>query len=359
MNTSFSSGFLKLEYLKNSAVYYKKFTDQDSGLLEDFNDEGECVASLDYIVKDFYLEEANGPVKFIIITNMKSDESRQAFVSWSDKLLSQVMEIKEKTKASYVLFLLSRHVQNRFKGFILPRRNKRDQLRFNHIRSLDIQMIQGRGFLADKPLKHVHVRRAVPSDVSAISGYIKRASTEMAIKRVVGEEELQKEMSLLGSSDFSNIAVAESHEQKIVGLLGVFNPMEHLKTCLDLDEVKDSIFFVTQSFLKFGSIFSKKIRPVESSKNLNFRFFSHIYCNNKDIFYSLMCWWLDQTQKEKPVFIYPQYKGELKLTPSPSIFYSNFPADLYLMQKPDAPPSPLLKPNYFTPHIDIDLHSIF
>ena len=359
MEPSFSSGFVALDYLQGRSSYYKRFTDQEVGTLLDRNDKGEVVASLDYIVRDFFLNEIDGPIKFVLITNMKSDETREAYLSWSDRLLSEVMRIKEKSGASYVLFLLSRRMQESFGHLIRPRRKKRDQLRFNHLRSMNIEMIQGRRFFADSPLEHVKVRRANEGDAHAISGYIKRATQTMAIKRLTGENVLKKEMTSLGHPDFSNLALAESYDNKIVGVLGVFDPQQFIKASLDLDEVKDSIFFVTQSFLKIGSYFKKDLRPVFDNKPIDFKFFTHIYCNNKDIFYSLISWWLNETYSTKPVFLYPHYKGELKTSPPDSVFSSDFPADLYLMQDPDDPPSGLLKPNFFTPHIDIDLPLLF
>lgn len=359
METSFSSGFVALDYLQGRSSYYQRFTDQEVGTLLDKNEQGEVVASLDYIVRDFFLNEGEGPVKFVLITNMKSDETRQAYLSWSDRLLSEVMKVKEKTGAAYVLFLLSRRMQESFRHLIRPRRKKRDQLRFNHLRSVNIEMIQGRRFFADSPLEHVKVRRATREDAHSISGYIKRATQTVAIKRVIGEGVLVKEMDALGFKDFSNLALAESHDGRIVGVLGVYDPQAYLRASLDLDEVKDSIFFVTQSFLKMGSYLKKDLRPVFNSKPIDFKFFTHIYCNNKDIFYSLVHWWLDESYSTKPIFLYPHYKGELKTTPPDSVFSSEFPADLYLMQDPDDPPSQLLKPNFFTPHIDIDLPLLF
>ena len=360
MQPSFSSGFVALDYLKGRSSHYQKFTDQEVGTLIDRNKQGE-VASLDYIVRDFFLNETERLVKFILIVNMNSTETREAYLSWSDRLLSEVLKVKERTGASYVLFLLSKRMQDSFKHLIRPRRRKkRDHLRLNHLRSLKIQMIQGRRFFSDSPLKHVKIRRATREDARSISGYIKRVTLTMAIKRVVGEGTLVKEMESLGHGDFSNLALAESHDKKIVGILGVYDPQTHLGASLDLDEVKDSIFFITQSFLKMGSYFKKDLRPVSGNKKpIDFKFFTHIYCNNKDIFYSLIHWWLDESYSTKPVFIYPHYKGEFKTAPSRSLFSSDFPADLYLMQDPDDPPSQLLKPNFFTPHIDIDLPLLF
>ena len=359
MGPSFSSGFVALDYLKGRSSYYQKFTDQEVGTFLDRNVRGETVASLDYIVKDFFLSEMNRPVKFILITNMKSNETREAYVSWSDRLLSEVMKVKEKTGASYVLFLLSRRMQESFRHLTRPKRRNRDQLRFNHLRSVNIEMIQGRHFFADSPLKHVKIRRATREDAYPISGYIKRATQTVAIKRLVREGALVKEMESFGHKDFSNLALAESHDNRIVGILGAYDPQEHLKACLDLDEVQDSIFFVTQSFLKIGSYLKKDLRPIFDNKPVDFKFFTHIYCNNKDIFYSLIHWWLDESYSSKTVFLYPHYKGELKTAPPSSVFFSEFPADLYLMQDPDDPPSQLLKPNFFTPHIDIDLPLLF
>jgi hypothetical protein len=359
LEPSFSSGFAALDYYQGRSDYYKQFTDQEVGTLTDTNDQKGIVASLDYIVRDFFLNEEEGPVKFVLITNMKSDETREAYLSWSDRLLSEVMKVKERTGASYVLFLLSRRMQESFRHLIRPRRKKRDQLRFNHLRSLNIEMIQGRRFFAEPPLEHVKIRRATKDDAHSISGYIKRATQTIAIKRVIGEDVLIKEIESFGEKGFSNLALAESFDKKIVGVLGVYDPSDYVKASLDLDEVKDSIFFVTQSFLKIGSYIKKDLRPVFDNKVINFRFFTHNYCNNKDIFYSLIHWWLDETSDTKPVFLYPHYKGELKTAPPSSLFTSEFPADLYLMQDPDDPPSQLLKPNFFSPHIDIDLPLLF
>ena len=84
-----------------------------------------------------------------------------------------------------------------------------------------------------------------------------------------------------------------------------------------------------------------------------------MYFNNHDIFYSLICWWIEQTKvnpkKDRPVFLYPFYKGDLKAASPESLFVSGFKGDIYLIQDSNELPSELLKPVLFSESLDIDL----
>lgn len=356
--SNFTSGLFDIEFIGDSKNYYKQFGVEDSEVLSVENEKGEVLASLNYFIKYFYQTDQDEPVKIIVIANTYSQNTRESFIAWSEELLPKVFEVKKKTEATYIIFLLSKKHQETFKPLIRPRRKSRNQLRFNHLRSLDVQMVQGLGLFAEKPLKHVKIRRAQKTDLEAIAGYIKRATQRMPIARLVDHKAFEKEFSQWEDLKFEDIALALSHDDKIVGLLGAFDPSKKLAAKLRLDEVKDSVFFVVQSFLKLGS-FMRDLRPVFNNRHVNFRFFTHIYSNNKDIFYSLVHWWINETKDTKPVFIYPHFKGELLTLPSGSLFSSDFPADLYLMQEPDDPPSSLLKPNLYSSHLDIDLPFLF
>ena len=356
--SNFTTGLFSIDYKEDSKNYYKQFGVEESETLSVENEKGEVLGSLNYFIKDFFQTDQEEPVKIIIIANTYSQNTRESFIAWSEELLPKVLEVKKKTEASYIVFLLSKKHQESFKHLIRPRRKNRNQLRFNHLRSLDVQMVQGLGLFAEKPLEHVKIRRATKNDIEAIAGYIKRATQRMPIARLVDEGAFEKEFNQWEDLNIADIALALSHEDKIVGLLGAFDPSKKLTAKLKLDEVKDSVFFVVQSFLKLGS-YMRDLRPVFNNREVNFRFFTHIYSNNKDIFYSLVYWWINETKDQKPIFIYPHFKGELLTLPSGSLFSSDFPADLYLMQEPDDPPSSLLKPNLYSSHLDIDLPFLF
>lgn len=358
LKSNFTSGIFSIDFKKDARDYYSQFSLEGADSLDVKNAKGSVLGSLNYFTKQFYQTDQEKSVKMIIIANTYSKNTRESYIAWSEKLLPQVLEIKKQTEAEYVIFLLSKKHQDSFRHLIRPRRKNRNQLRFNHLRSLNVQMVQGLSFFAEKPLKHVQIRRAEKKDLEAIAGYIKRATQRMPIARQVEGKAFEKELEQWEDLNFDDIALALSHENKIVGLLGAFNPDKKLIAKLRLDEVKDSVFFVVQTFLKLGS-YLRDLRPVFNHQEVNFRFFTHIYSNNKDIFYSLVHWWIKETKNQNPVFVYPHFKGELLTLPSGSLFSFDFPADLYLMQEPDDPPSSLLKPNLYSSHLDIDLPFLF
>ncbi len=357
LGASLSGSFMALSYKEGAKSYYSQFGEdaQERSLI---GAEGKVIAGFTVFTKKLHQKD-KGEVKVLFITNAKTKNSREALVGWSEKLFPEILKIKKDLKCDYALFFISRRERGVFNFFIRPRKKRAGQIRFSHLRGVRVQVVQGRQFFPEKPLKHVSIRKAQVSDLEKLSGYIKQAAKNAPLSRKLDDDSLLKDFDAVEGFSYKDLALAFDSEGEIVGSLGALDMSKHADIKFKFNDVLEPAFNVLQGYLRFAAWFMD-LRPVTRSRKQPVKFFTHMYFNNHDIFYSLICWWLKETaakkaRTEKPLFLYPFYKGDLKATPPESLFSSGFKGDLYLMQGVGEPPSELLKPVLFSELLDIDL----
>ncbi len=313
------------------------------------NSKNEVLGSAVLYTKEYYIEGRSARVLFI--GDVSAKPVREALVGWSQAMLPEILNQKKALGAEYAFFMISSNKRKMFNFFIRPRKIRSDHPRFNLVRSVKINLIQGKTFFAEDPLEHLIIRRAVESDLDQISGYIKKTTANMPLARLCTKGFLSQEILSWKEFSPSDIFIALDCEGKIVGTLGSFPLYKYGKIKFDL---KDSRFDSLQQGLRIGSYF-KDLRPVLRKKETKINLFTHMYFNNHDIFYSLVRKWIDETRKQGDIFVYPHFKGALKSAPSDSLLTFSVNANLYLIQEPNEPPSSLLKTGLLSADLDIDL----
>lgn len=344
--------FLNIKKNKQPREHYKQF-DGDAFDLGLFDADEELIAKVTCVIKNLY-EQKKGEVKALIITDIRTIQSRKALLGWSEHLLPEIMKIREEMAIDYAVFYLSRMEKGFFDYFIRPRRSKSDQVRFSQIRKVSVELVQGRTLFSDDPLKYLEIRKATLEDIPKIKGFIKQASGKMPLSRSLKKHNLENEMESLEGFNFENLALGLSAEGAVVGLLGLYYLSHDANTEFIHKNIFDPTFEPHQTYLWLGSWLTD-LRPVLIRKSQKVGVFTHMYFNNSDIFYSMVCWWFKQTKKDKPVFLYPYYDGDLKALPSDSFHVNGFRGDLYLIEKYDDETSDILKPVLFSEPFDIDL----
>lgn len=356
LGASLSGSFMNLSYKGGSRAHYSQFG-EDVCERYFIGSDKKVQAKFTAFTKTLY-QKGRGPVKVLFITDVRTLNSREALIGWSEKLLPEVLNLKKGLGCDHALFFLSRRERGLFDFFIRPRKKRDDQIRFSHLRGVGIEMVQGQTLFAEKPLEHINIRLAEESDIEQFGGYIKQASKYMPLSRDIERESWVKDFNGSGGFSHKDLALAFNASGEIVGSLGAFNILQQADISMKFSDVLEPTFGALQSYLRFASWFSD-LRPVLREKNQPLKFFTHMYFNNHDIFYSLMCWWINQTKvyprKDRPVFLYPFYKGDLKASAPDSLFVSGFKGDLYLIQDSNELPSELLKPVLFSEALDIDL----
>lgn len=354
--TSLSGSFLNIDFHKSSLEHYQQFGENaEERFLK--GAKGEILARTVFFTKEFYQKD-RGRVKILVVTDIKTVNSREALLGWSEKLLPEILKFKRETESDYALFFLSRRERGLFDFFMRPRKVREDQIRFSHLRSVNIEIVQGLRMFASKPLEHVHVRRAQANDLPKLERFIKAMSLDNPISRLLDEGSLKKEIKSWKNFDYENLALAFDFEDNIVGSLGAYDFSGQGDCQFKFDEVLEPTFVALQTFLKMGSWLTD-LRPVLEKEKQSVKFFTHMYFSNHDIFYTMIHWWIKQTKLEKSLFLYPFYKGDLKGAPPESLFCSAFKGDVYLVQNDQDAPSELLKPALFSRTLDIDLPLLF
>lgn len=313
------------------------------------NKEDEILGSAVVYTKEYYIEGEEKRVLFV--GDVSAKPSREALIGWSQAMLPEILKQKKALGAEHAFFMISSNKRKMFNFFIRPRKVRSDHPRFNLVRSVKINLVQGKTLFPEAPLENLIIRSAEKSDLENISGYIKKASSQMPVARLCKLDFLSQEISSWKHFSAEDILIALDKGGSIVGTLGAFPLYKFGK--IDFD-VKDSRFDSLQQGLKFGS-YVKDLRPVLKKKEAKVNLFTHMYFNNHDIFYSLISKWLDKTRKKGDLFIYPHFQGSLISAPSDSLITYSTNASLYLIQEPNEKPSSLLKSSFLTANLDIDL----
>ncbi|MGH1469088.1 MAG: hypothetical protein ACRBBP_09455 [Bdellovibrionales bacterium] len=356
LGASLSGSFMNLSYKGGARAYYSQF---GKDVQERFvvGSDGKVCARFTAFTRELYQKD-QGTVKVLFVANVRTANTREALVGWSEKLLPEILKLKKDLVCDHSLFFLSRRERGLFNFFIRPRKKRDDQIRFSHLRGVEVQIVQGQKFFPEKPLEHIEIRRAKESDLEKLSGYIKQASKYAPLSRHLREGEVLQEFKSVKNFSPEDLALAFDGNGEIVGSLGAINMNSHADIKFKFNDLLEPTFNVLQGYLRSASWITD-LRPVSEETPQSVIFFTHMYFNNHDIFYSLICWWIKQTKlvtkKERPVFLYPFYKGDLKAAPPESLFVSGFKGDLYLMQDTGELPSDLLKPVLFSESLDIDL----
>ncbi len=357
MGPSLSGSFMDFSFKKGSAAYYAQFGENvQKRYLVGGN--GKIKSEFTAFTRDLYQKDKNSVVKVLFIVNLRTVSTRESLIGWSEKVFPEILKLKKEFSCDHALFFLSRREKWLFDFFIRPRKKREDQIRFSHLRGVNIQIVQGKKFSSEAPLKHVKIRRAKEEDLQKLSGYIKQASMHALLSRNVGKEQVLKEFKTVKNFSPNDVALAFNSNNEIVGSLGAVDMTGHADIKFKFNDVFEPNFNILQDYLRLAS-WVADLRPVSRKKLQFVRIFTHMYFNNHDIFYSLIYWWIEQTKhiskKERPVFLYPFYVGDLKATASESLFVSSFKGDIYLIQEEGELPSKLLKPVLFSESLDMDL----
>ena len=356
LGPSLGGSFLDLDFKGRDLEHYKQFSDEaEERFLR--NSKGEILARAVFFTKDFHQKD-RGKIKVLIVSNIRTVNSREALLGWSELLLPEILKFKIDTGSDYAMFYLSRRHRGLFDFFMRPRKVREDQIRFSHLRTASVHITQGVQFFAEDVLEHVRIRRASVSDMSNLEDFIKKGSLHSPVSRFIEEGSLRQEIKNWKGFDFDNLALAFDSNDQIVGSLGAYGISGQAECRFKFDEVQEPTFLALQTFLKLGS-WVTDFRPVLEKQSQSIKFFTHMYFNNTDIFYTLARWWIRETKLDRSLFLHPYYQGDMIGAPSDSLYTSGFTGDLFLVQKEGDPPSDLLKPALFSNALDIDLPYFF
>gem|GEM_PF-2459377 len=356
LGPSLGGSFVDIDFKGKDLDYYKQFSEEaEERFLR--NSKGEVLARAVFFTRDFYQKD-RGKIKVLMVSNIRTVNSREALLGWSELLLPEILKFKIETDSDYALFFLSRRHRGLFDFFMRPRKVREDQIRFSHLRTASVHITQGVQLFAEEPLEHVRIRRASLSDMDNLEDFIKSVSLHSPVGRFLQDGCLRHEIKKWKGFDFDNVALAFDSNDQIVGSLGAYDLSAHGDCKFKFDEILEPTFLALQTFLKVGS-WVTDFRPVLEKQKQSVKLFTHMYFNNRDIFYALSRWWMRETKLEKSLFLHPYFQGDLMATPSESLYTTGFKGDIFLVQKEGDPPSELLKPALFSNALDLDLPFFF
>ncbi len=285
-------------------------------------------------------------------TDMRIAPNREALLTWSKQFL-EVLENSQKERAcKYMFSILSQEAGKTYNTFLRSRSRISTFPRYHLLRKFVLVTVNGRIPKLSHPLPSI---RVVPADhriLDALLNYIRQKSKIRPLSFDNSQETFLRRLSLWKGLKLEDFLVAFDSQNNIVGCAAPWNPTS--VQGYQVAGYHGSIAGYRKIFA-VGSLFGVTRHLPAHNKSLNFRFLSHLFVNNHDIFQALLFNAYKQCRRNE-FLVYQNFDGDL-VTWLPKYFIGwSMPFGLYSigpesLENPSLQPSPLLP----APHIEAAL----
>lgn len=314
-------------------IYDIQSKDYDTFIIKDENDNVHGVFTL--LFREAMIDDVPQIIGYT--TDLRLGVQREALVTWARNFLPLMQESMHKRSCKYMFSILSSG-----QSFLKARAVDRQIPRYQLLRRFDIVTINGRIPYLTGPLPTLKVRAGQKKDLDALAGFIRLKSKGRPLAYSFAGNEFEKMIYAWPGFDISNFLIAFDSLDNIVGCVAPWD--SSLLQKYYVINYHGSIVGYRKIFY-MGSLLGISRQLPAKNRPLNFKFLSHLYVNNHDIFQTLLYHAYKQCRK-KEFLTYVQFEGDIILS-VPKYFISwSAPFGLYNLGAPEMnrslQPSPLL-----------------
>lgn len=261
---------------------YKKYSsDFVTYILVDDEETVHAVATL--LFREGYL---NGEKQIIgYATDLKVSSNRKAILSWSNHFLPVLLQEREKRKCKYVFTVVTHAHKQAYNAFIRPRSPKRKLPRYHLFRRFQAVSLHGLLPFVREPLESIETGHAIEQDKEALTSYILKQTKKLPYHISENQEEFWSEPNQLFGQNLSDFIIAQDTKKNIVGCTLPWSGSNHQDVLIDQFEGQGHSLYNGLKFLSYLGM--AKALPSAGSK-LNYKFLTHFYFDNPDIFTALL-----------------------------------------------------------------------
>lgn len=276
-------------------------------------------------------------------TDMRVASNREALVTWSRHFLETLESSQKERNCPYMFSILSQEAGKTYNTFLRSRSRIATFPRYHLLRKFVLITVNGRTPYLSNPLPSIRVTPADHRILDPLLNYIRKKSQTRPLSFDNSEENFMRRLSLWKGLKLENFLVAFDRQNNIVGCLAPWNP-----TAVQNYQVANYHGSIAgyRKIFSLGSWFGVTRGFPARNKLLNFKFLSHLYVNNHDIFQSLLFHAYKQSRRNE-FLVYQNFDGDL-MTWLPKHFIGwSMPFGLYSvgpesLENPSLQPSPLL-----------------
>ncbi|PIS09732.1 MAG: hypothetical protein COT73_13165 [Bdellovibrio sp. CG10_big_fil_rev_8_21_14_0_10_47_8] len=325
------------------AAYKTQTEDFKTYTLRDDEDKIHGMAS--FIFRDTYYE--NHQVRIATATDLRIRPNRQAILDWAHHFLPVIRNEINENETSSIFSIINLSDSNALNTFIRPRTMKRAMPRYHLYRRFHMVSLHGRYPWAPKPVPSIKIRTGSPATLDALIEYIVRRSQYRPFASVWDEASFHKKMARLKGLKLSDFLIAFDSLDNVIGCLAPWSAAD----IQDLIPLRYSLRGHNfRQFLKFFWLFGmtrRLAKPVVSTgieTPLQFRYLTHVFADNEDIFESLLYQAFENASPQE-FLLYAHTDQDFRLLPPESWISASLPYALYSVVPPEREMPSFLHPS--------------
>lgn len=331
------SATLRLRRMFNFFNQYRLQTqDYVTYLLVDDRDQVQAMASL--LFRSAVVDGHKEIVGYA--TDLRVAPHRKAILTWTQYFLPVIETERAKRNCRYIFSVISSSQSSAYNAFIRPRLIRRQIPRYHLFRRFQLVTLHGLWPFHSQPLSGIRLRHAKVSDQNAIAEYIVQRTKDRPLRLYDSAEDFSNQLDRWHDLRTDNFILAENQEGKIIGCVAPWSSeriqrIHPLTYNAKAQNLHDVLWFLSW----FGWA-----RPIAGQdREFEFRYLTHLYADNPDIFYSLLYQAYKMSGKSE-FLVYPHFEGELLTRPPQSFLSAETDFGLYCILSPTDPIPDFLKP---------------
>lgn len=284
-------------------------------------------------------------------TDLRISNSRQAIVSWPEKLLPAMTEAAVTRNCDYVFSILNSNQSQAYNALIRPRSSRRSIPRYYFYRKYDLITLHGKVPFTDLPfLNSIKIAPMEPKDLEPLAAYLKSKAIYKPLSFPYSVDLLQERFKMWRGFEMHNFLIAKDSRGNIIGSVAPWKASQILGiSVLNYTGFGETIYTFSKYFSYFG--FVKRLPPVGGQVNM--KFLTHLYADNPDIFAALLAEAFRTTQKDELLSYAHFHKTPLTMPPQ-NFLSSRIPFSIYTILPPEKPLPDFLQLHKVTPPPEIE-----
>ena len=320
------SFFAPYSHFSNDSVTY---------ILKDNDGTVHAVATLTF--RDGYL---NGELQKIgYATDLQVSTNRKAILTWSNHFLPILLHEREKRNCRYVFTVVTKAHRQAYNAFVRPRSPKRKLPRYHLFRRFQLVSLHGRLPFAPGPLETIATAPAEKEDIEPLADYIISKTRELPLHYFETPETWLEHFESLDDLSATDFIISRDSKKNIIGCTLPWSPEKYEQ--IHVHAYKGKALSLHQT-LKFFSLLGLTRQLPNPVAPFRFRYLTHFYFDNPDIFNALMRTSWNHLPTEQ-FLTYCHFKDNYRTRLPKSYIKSKIDCGLYCLMAPEDPVPDFLK----------------
>ncbi len=317
------------------------------------NDENEISGLATLMFKEAWIEGEKQVIGYA--TDLRVSKERKAILSWTDHFLPVLEKEKKQRNCKYVFTFISDKQSKAYNAFIRPRKTNRPIPRYFLYRKYQYVFLHGLLPFAHDRLPGLTFRKAEYSDRDKLIKYLYKKKAGKPIRFIDSQTDVLRRINKLPYFELDDFVLALDYKNNIIGCVA---PWTLPTTEFKIANYNNKLAQSAKQSLKFLSYLGFTKPLPNSGEVLNLNFLTHFQADNPDIFYSLLHFTYEHSNK-KELITYRHFKGHLNTFPPKMFIHSTLRFGLYCMLSPEDPVPSFLKPSPYKEPPDFDSPFLF